>query len=174
MADLAFNTSTNATIERELLLCYLNTGTGSSATWSPLGKRVAESAEEIDWGAETSRDVLGNTYTELKKPVITQTFEPWNITKGDAAAEYLWNKAIREQDYSALASCELLIVHCYAGTSGTAMFAEKYDACAIAATGLGGAGGGAISMPIGVTYGGNRVVGTAAISSGTVTFTAET
>ena len=37
---------------------------------------------------------------------------------------------------------------------------------------LGGEGGGNIGMPIDVTYGGKRTTGTAAVSDGTVTFTA--
>ena len=38
-------------------------------------------------------------------------------------------------------------------------------------SGLGGEGGGTIGMPIDVTYGGTRTVGTASISGGTVKFT---
>lgn len=34
MADMTFNTTAGATIARKLLILYLNTGTGESATWS--------------------------------------------------------------------------------------------------------------------------------------------
>ncbi len=50
----------------------------------------------------------------------------------------------------------MLIVHHYAGTIGTAVFAEHYSACMIKPSSLGGAGGGSIDMPIDVTYGGVR------------------
>ena len=69
----------------------------------------------------------------------------------------------------------MLIVHLYAGTADSAMFAERYTACSIEPSSLGGAGGGSLSMPISVTYGGQRTTGTAAVSSaGVVTFTPDT
>lgn len=172
MADLTFNTAAGVTIARELLLAYLNTGTTAVPVWSPIGKRVSDSSEELDWGQETIQDILGNTYTTLKKPVVTQSFDPWNITSDDAAAVKLWNTGVKDQDASAMGALDMLIVHCYAGTAETAMFAERYDACAVQITGLGGEGGGQMSMPISVTYGGKRTVGTAAINAGVCTFTA--
>ena len=66
---------------------------------------------------------------------------------------------------------DMLIVHLYAGTANTAVFAERYACCSILPSGLGGEGGGTIGMPLEVTYGGTRTVGTASVSGGTVTFT---
>ena len=69
MADLTFNTAAGQTIDRELLIVYLNTGTSAeSPTWTAIGKRVEESTAELDWGQESKQDVLGNTsvsYTHL-------------------------------------------------------------------------------------------------------------
>lgn len=118
MADLTFNTNAGETIERELLIAYLNTGTSESATWSPIGKRVEDSSEEIDWGEETKQDILGHTHTTLKKPTITQTFEPCDLDSGDAAQVKIWNLAIKEQNAPALSNMDMLIVHLYAGTRG--------------------------------------------------------
>lgn len=167
MADMTFNTTSGQTIDRELLIAYLNTGSAGSPTWSAIGKRVADSSEELDWGVETELDILGNTYTAMKKPTITQTFDPMPLDSGDVASVKLWNMAVKDHDVAALSACDMLIVHLYAGTSGTAMFAERYSACAVQVTGLGGEGGGRISMPIEVTYGGTRTTGTAAIDSTT-------
>lgn len=36
MADITFNTPEGQTIARELLIAYLNTGSSSSPTWSPM------------------------------------------------------------------------------------------------------------------------------------------
>lgn len=173
MADLTFNTSSGQTIKRELQIAYLNTSTDTSPVWSPIGKRVSDSSEEIDWSRETENDIVGNAYTTMKKPIITQTFDPWNLDGGDAAAVKIWNLAIKDQDYAALVAQDMLIVHFYAGTADTAAFAERYDGCSVEVTGLGGEGGGVISMPVSVTYGGKRTIGTAAVdsSSGAVTFT---
>ena len=172
MPDLTFNTNAGATIARELVIAYLNTGTPATPVWSACGKRVEDSSMEMDWGEETMQDILGSTHTTLKKPVVTQTFDPSYLDAGDAASVKLWNTAVKDQDYAALAAMDMLIVHFYAGTAATP-FAERYDACTIRPTGLGGEGGGNIAMPFEVTYGGNRTVGTASKGNdGTVTFTA--
>ncbi len=170
--DLTFNTTAGRTIAREMLIAYLNTGTGATPVWSPLGKRVEESSTELDWESETIRDILGSTYGTLKKPKITQTFEPCDLDGGDAAQLKLWNLAVKDQDAQALAAQDMLIVHFYAGESATP-FAERYAACMVEITGLGGDGGGNVGMPITVTYGGERTVGTASrdASTGVVTFT---
>ena len=170
MADLTFNTVAGQTIAREMLVAYLNTGTSSTPVWSAVGKRVEDSSTEFDWGEETKNDILGNTYTTFKKPVITQTFDPCELDGGDAAQVKIWNQAIKDHDIGAMANNDMLIVHLYAGTADTAMFAERYKACAVKPSGLGGSAN--VQMPIDVTYGGERVVGTAAISNGVVTFTA--
>ena len=171
MADYEFNTTEGQTIDRALLIAYLNTGTSSSPTWSPIGKRVEDSSQEFDWSEETKQDILGSTYTTMKKPVITQTFDPCELDAGDEAQKKIWNLAIVKQDNNALANMDMLIVHLYAGTANTEVFAERYESCMIKPTGLGGEGGGSIGMPIDVTYGGKRTIGTASVSAGTVTFT---
>lgn len=61
MTDIEFNTNPGETVARELLVAYLNTGTASAPVWSPIGKRVEESAEEMDWSEETKQDILGAT-----------------------------------------------------------------------------------------------------------------
>ena len=166
MADLTFNTTSGQTVKRELLIAYLNTGTSGSPTWSAVGKRVEDSSMGVDWGEETKQDILGSTYTTLKKPTITQTFDPVELDAGDSAAVAIWNKAFKDQDYAALAAMDMLIVHFYAGTASTP-FAERYNACAVRPTGLGGAGGGTVNMPFDVTYGGERTTGTASKDSTT-------
>lgn len=171
MADLTFNTTSGETIKRELMIAYLNTGTSAVPVWSAVGKRVEDSSMEMDWGEESSQDILGSTYTKMKKPVITQSFDPVELDAGDTATVKLWNLAVKDQDYAALCNMDMLIVHFYAGTSSTP-FAERYTACSVRPSSLGGAGGGTIGMPFDVTYGGTRSVGTASVSGGVVSFTA--
>ena len=166
-----FNTTSGETIARELMILYLNTGASSTPVWSPLGKRVEDSSAELDWSDETIQDILGDTYTTLKKPVITQSFDPYRLDAGDAAIQKIWQLAVEDHDAQALANMDVLLVHFYAGTAATP-FAERYPSSAIKPTGLGGEGGGSMEMPIDVTFGGTRVVGTASKnSSGVVTFT---
>ncbi len=172
MAELDFNTNPGETVARELLIAYLNTGTTSAPAWSPIGKRVTDSSAEYDWGEETSQDILGETYSTMKKPVVTQTFDPWELDGADVAQKKIWNLAVREQNAQALANQDMLIVHFYAGSAG-AVFAERYSACSVRTSGLGGEGGGNIGMPIDVTYGGTRAIGTAKKDGNAVTFTPE-
>lgn len=170
MADLTFNTKENQTIDRHLLILCLKTGTADAPVWSPVGKRVEDSSMEYDWNEESKTDIFGETYTTLSKPKITQTFEPWELDAADAAQLKVWNAAIRDQDTNALASMDMLVLHMYAGTADTAVFAERYTSCAVKPSSLGGAGGGKLSMPIDVTYGGTRTIGTAAVTDGAIDF----
>lgn len=174
MADLEFNTASGQTVDRELLIAYLNTGTTSAPVWSPIGSRVTDSSMEYDWQEESSKDILGTTRSTMKKPIITQTFDPCDLDAGDAAVLKIWNLAVKEQNVAALTNQDMLIVHLYAGTKDTAAFAERYSACMVKPSSLGGEGGGFVGMPMDITYGGARTVGTAAVSAGTVTFTADT
>ena len=49
MADLTFNTTAGQTVDRALLVLYLNTGESGTPKWSPVGKRVEDSSAEYDW-----------------------------------------------------------------------------------------------------------------------------
>lgn len=171
MADMTFNTPAGQTVARELLIAYLNTGTTESPKWSPIGRRVEDSSIEMDWGVETRVDIFGDTYATGRKATKTQAFDPWELDGSDEAQQKIWNLAIKDNDVNALLNQDMLIVHHYAGTANTAVFAERYAACAVLPTGLGGEGGGNVGMPIEVTYGGTRTVGTAAVTGGAVTFT---
>lgn len=174
MADLTFNTASGQTIARELLILFLNTGTPSTPVWSAFGKRVEESSMEFDWSDESIQDILGSTYGTMKKPIITQSFDPYKLDGNDSAIVKIWNLAVKDQDAQALAAQDVLVAHFYAGSS-SAPFAERYDSSMVRPTGLGGDGGGDIEMPIDVTYGGRRTVGTVSrdSSTGVVTFTAD-
>lgn len=173
-AKYTFNVPTGTTVARELLIAYLNTGESSAPVWSPLGKRVTDSSEEFDWGEESSQDILGHTYTTMKKPTISQSFDPWELEGGDAAQSMIYDLAIVQQNAQALANMDMLIAHFYTTASGASAgsFAERYESCSVRPTGLGGEGGGNVGMPIEVTYGGARTTGNVTKStSGGITFT---
>lgn len=166
-----FNTPAGQTIARELMVAYLNVGTASSPSWSALGKRVDDSSMSYDWSDESKQDILGNVNSDMKKPIITQSFDPCNLDSEDSAIQKVWDTAVKEQNAQALCNMDLLIVHLYAG-SDSAPFAERYPKSMVKPTGLGGSGGGSMEMPIDITYGGKRETGTAATSAaGVVTFT---
>ena len=167
MADYNFTTNPGETVARELLVAYLNTGTAESPVWSPLGKRVEDSSAEYDWGESTRQDILGNAWAKMKKPIITQTFEPCDLDAGDEAQKKIWQLAVVEQNAQALSNMDLLIAHLYAG------FGERYESCMVKPSSLGGEGGGNIGMPLDITYGGKRTIGSVSNTGGTIKFTAE-
>lgn len=171
MADMTFNTKAGSVVERKLLILYLNTGTASEPTWSPVGKRVEDSSMEYDWGEETKTDIFGETYTTMKQPTITQTFDPCELDSGDVAQVKIWNQSIKDHDVAAMASNDMLVVHAYTGEAQTGSFAERFASCAVKPSGLGGSSN--VGMPIDVTFGGTRTKGTAKVTDGAVTFTAE-
>lgn len=174
MKDFEFNTKPGETVNRKLLILYGNTGTYAAPVWVPVGKRVEDSSAEYDWGEETKTDILGATYTTMKTPVITQSFDPCELDAADAYQTKLWNCGIKDQDAAALANQDLLIVHSYTGNADSGAFAERYPSSAVKPTGLGGEGGGSVDMPIDVTFGGKREIGTAKVVDGAVTFTKDT
>lgn len=159
MSNPTFNTNNGQQIAREKLVAYLNTNTAVSPTWSPIGYTVPESSVEYDWGEDTSQDILGVTRTTMKKPTVTQSFEDVKLQAGDPAYELVWVKGVQNQDPSALCNLDILIVHLYAGTA-SAPFAERYPQSSLRPTSIGGEGGGFLTMPFEVTYGGEREVGT--------------
>lgn len=166
-----FNTPAGQTIARELMIAYLNTGTSSAPVWSPFGKRTTDSSIEYDWSEETIQDILGNTWTTMKKPTMTQSFDPWDLDGGDAAQQKIFQLAVMDHNAQALTNMDVMIAHFYAGSSGT-VFAERYASCMVKPSSLGGEGGGNMGMPVDVTYGGERTVGTVTKSGGEVTFSA--
>lgn len=172
MADMTFNTNPGAVVARKMLILYLNTGTAEAPVWSAVGKRVEDSSMAYDWGEERKTDIFGETYTALKTPVITQTFDPCELDAADVAQVKIWNQAIKEQDVAAMANNDMLVVHTYAGDAETGVFAERYASCAVKPSGLGGSTN--VGMPIDVTFGGTRTKGTATVAAGVVTFKAET
>lgn len=173
MGDVTFNTAANTVVERKLLILYLNTGTAASPVWSPVGKRVEDSSMEYDWGEETKTDIFGNTYTTMKRPTITQTFDPCELDSGDAAQVMLWKQSVQDQDTAAMTNNDLLVVHAYTGTPTTGAFAERYPASAVKPSSLGGSN--VVGMPIDVTFGGERQKGTAKKSAESgLTFEPET
>ena len=167
-----FNTPAGQTVERKLYLCCGNSGTAEAPKWGKLGKRVEDSSAEMDWSEESKQDILGGTYTTMKTPVISQTFDPCELDPGDEYQQHVWQLAVVEQNASALCSQALLRIHLYAVDEQGRAFAERFPSSMVKPSGLGGEGGGSLTMPIDVTFGGVREVGTASVAAdGTITFT---
>ena len=167
-----FNTPAGQTVARKMYLVCGNYGTAEAPKWGRLGKRVEDSSAELDWGEETKQDVLGDTYSTMKTPTISQTFDPCELDSGDEYQQHIWNLAVVDQDAPALSNQDLLRIHLYAEDEDGNVFAERYHSSMVKPSGLGGEGGGPLTMPIDVTFGGTRERGTASVAAdGTITFT---
>lgn len=167
-----FKTPPGQTIDRKLYLCCGNYGTAAAPQWGKLGKRVEDSSAEMDWGEETKQDILGDTYSTMKKPVVSQTFDPCELDSGDPYQQRVWELAVVDQDAPALCNQDLLRIHLYAVDEDGNAFAERYPSSMVKPSSLGGEGGGTLTMPIDVTFGGARETGTASVAAdGTITFT---
>lgn len=170
-----FKAANGQTIERKLYLCCGNSGTTSAPVWGRLGRRVEESSAEMDWGEESKKGIYGDTFSSMKTPIITQSFDPLEVEGGDPYQELIWNLAVVEQNTAALCAQDLLRVHLYAVDEQGRCFAERFPQSMVKPTSLGGEGGGTLTMPIDVTFGGEREVGTATVGEdGTITFTKST
>lgn len=167
-----FKVPAGQTVDRKLYLCCGNYGTPEAPKWGKMGKRVEDSSAEMDWSDESKKDILGETYTTMKTPIITQTFDPCELDGGDEYQQCIWNLAVVDQNAPALCNQDLLRIHLYAEDENGNCFAERFHSSMVKPTGLGGAGGGSMTMPIDVTFGGKREVGTVAVADdGTITFT---
>lgn len=165
------NTPAGQTVARELMIAYLDTGTEGAPKWSAFGKRVSSANMNYDWSKNTNRDILGNVYTDMKNPIITESFDPLPIDSSDEAVVKLWEMGIRDQDRFALSSQKILVAHFYSGAESK-NFAEVYDSSAIVVSRAGGDGGDNLTIAAEVTFGGKRTVGTVSKSEkGEVTFT---
>lgn len=167
------NTPEGQTVDRKLYLVYGNTGTYESPEWHVIGKRVEDSSAENDWNEETKTDILGDTYGTMKAPITTQSFDPCEIDAGDKYQAKLVQLSVVERNARELANQDLLRVHLYLTDESGNAFAERFPSSMVKPTSLGGAGGGSLTQPVEITFGGTREVGSAKVVNKVVTFTPE-
>lgn len=163
------NTAAGQTIARHLLILYLNTGTSEAPVWSPIGRRVESADEDTAYDANTIRDILGDVYSSMRKPIISQSFDPWPLDSGDPALTKIWELSVRDQDVQALANQDVLVAHMYTtdgNTSSPKSFGERYPNSMIEPTRFGGDGGGDLTAGCNVTFGGTRAIGGVSVGAG--------
>ena len=168
------------TAKREAFSLWYNSkvtggGTASTPVWDLVGYKLESGDMSIEYETdETKKDILGNTFVELAGPKRSFDLSDWNIVQGSAIQVDCMN-ALRYEANGGMAYLEsggdFCLVHHYAGTAGTAMLAERWKGCSMKPGRLGGDGGANLTTDITITMGGDKEIGTASISSGTMTFT---
>ena len=157
-------------IKRSLFATFINTTPGGGeATWARMGKGIT--SQNISYNPNVTTEQYideDNAYSSVDSyaPSLdgTQT-----CYKGEPVFTYIdglrQNRAV-----GAELETEVLLVYLYDGAE-SAYKAEK-NACVIQLGEYGGDGGGNVQLSYTIGLNGNPVVGTAAISNSTVTFTA--
>lgn len=158
MAESKFklNGTPGKPIDRKQYLVYGNSGMYESPNWSVIGKRVEESSAEENWSENSLTDILGDTYSDMKTPITSQSFDPCPIDAGDEYQAKLVQHYVIDRDAQALVSQDLIRVHLYLTDGNGHAFAERFPASMVKPTGLGGEGGGNLTMPVDITFGGTR------------------
>lgn len=173
----SYTMASGQSARREQLITYYNCGTYAIPNWDAMGCKVTDSSIELDWGEDTSQDILGHTHISVKEPTLTQDMEDFELEEGQPAYQSIWELGVHDHS-AAVANRDLLVVHAYYAPDSTDMtefFAERYPSSAVLPTSIGGEGGGGLKMAVNVTYGGKRETGTATINnSGVVTFVSDT
>jgi hypothetical protein len=73
----------------------------------------------MDWSDESSQDILGDTRTTMKKPILTESFDPYPLDSGDVALSKIYDLAVLQQNAAALCNLDMLLVHFYSGATDT-------------------------------------------------------
>ena len=157
-------------IKRSLFATFLNTTPGTeTATWARMGKGIT--SQNISYNPNVTTEQYideDNAYSSVDSyaPSLdgSQT-----CYKGDPVFEYIDNLR-QERAVGSKLETEVLFVYMYAGESGS--FKAEKNSCVIQLGEFGGDGGGNVTMTYTIGLNGDPVVGTAAVSSGAVTFTA--
>ena len=158
------------TIARKMYVVAYKTEEGGKLVG--IGKRVEESSAENDHNTSTLKDILGGVYGTMETPVITQTFDEFPLDPGDEFQQKILQLHVIEQNMQALANMELYRIHLHLTDESGNAFCERYPSCMVEPTGYGGAGGGNLTQPITVTFGGERETGHVTVDEdGSMTYT---
>lgn len=156
-------------IKRSLFATFLNTTPGTeTATWARMGKGIT--SQNISYNPNVTTEQYideDNAYSSVDSyaPSLdgSQT-----CYKGDPVFEYI-DGLRQERAVGSKLETEVLFVYMYAGESGS--FKAEKNACVIQLGEFGGDGGGNVTMSYTIGLNGDPVVGTAAVTAGSVTFT---
>ena len=167
----AFNVTAGLEIERKYMTTWVNVGDSETPVWECVGAGVEDSAIETNADVSTTTDILGVTKTKVNKLERAQTLDPMTATGGSLLQVKLYND-IRYEKLSAMSAYEVMIVHGYVGTDAS-FEAELYGACTLLVTSIGGSS--YVDMPIEITLGGEKTLGTSSKfkSTDTPVFTPE-
>ncbi|MDD6313305.1 MAG: hypothetical protein PUB08_07630 [Firmicutes bacterium] len=168
MSVESFNLVDKQLAERKLLVTAVNTGTSSEPVWEVVGVRVEDSSIDYNPDTETFTDILGITYTDIKKTEPAQDVEPFTIRGGSILAAQL-DDIMQRNALSELSLFDVLVIRGFYGTSTNGYKAEKHSGCTIEVKSIGGDSN--VNMPICIHYSNDKTFGTVNSLKSPITFT---
>ena len=158
-------------IKRSEFAAFLNTNPGSTPTYSRMGKGIT--GQTISYNPATTSETYINedaatTSIDSYAPSINT---PQTCYAGEPVFEYV-DGLRRSRAVGADAETDILLVYIYANEGSNAYAAEKCKA-AISIEEFGGDGGAPTSITYTINLNGDPEIGTATITDGSVTFSAE-
>lgn len=124
--------------------------------WEPLGIGTEDAGITYEYDEATSTDIWNTTETIVNKVKQSITFDPYYVKAGDTLQAILIDMVNREA-WSELSGFKVLVARYYVGEEGSYQ-AMTYDACTIKVQSEGGSS--YVSMPIVVSLGGRKTMGT--------------
>ena len=158
-------------IKRSEFAAFLNTTPAGTATYSRMGKGIT--GQTIAYNPATTSETYihedaATTTIDAYAPSINT---PQTCYAGEPVFEYV-DGLRRARAVGADAETDILLVYIYANEGSNAYAAEKCKA-AIAIEEFGGDGGAPTSITYTISLNGDPEIGTATITDGAVTFTAD-
>ena len=173
MAETAatINLASGLKADRKLDMVFVDVGTGSTPDWEILGRGVEDASVNYNHDTNQTTDVLGITDVEVSPAKPELDLDPCTIRGGQKLSAKLLDIE-RRNAISELGQFDILHVHCYLSDgASTAYTAELHKGCTIVPQSLGGSS--YVGLPMNVYLSNDKTLGTATITDGTPTFTAE-
>lgn len=170
-ASTTINLTGTLKADRKLEMLFVNTGTSETPAWELLGRGVEDASIQFNHDTNQTTDILGITDTEVGPAKPEFDLDPCTIRAGQTLSAKLLDIE-RRNATAELGTFEILNVHCYLGTATTGPFtAELHTGCTIVPQSLGGST--YVGLPMNVYLSNNKTLGTATITKGVPTFTAD-
>lgn len=158
-------------LERKHLLHYIDaTPTGQTRSWFLLGKDIEDMSVDLGADVEVVKNILGETSVKDNgyQPVMEAT--PFYANPEDSIYSFVRDIALQRKKGDACKTTILEVIIDGTVTSSNLAFTENV---VIKPVSYGGGTEG-VNIPFNIYFDGNRTKGTASITAGVPTFTADT
>lgn len=162
-------------IKRSEFATFLNTTPSSTATYSRMGKGITGQTVSYNPTVNTEQYINEDSATSSVDAYAPSINTPQTCYAGDAVFDFI-DGLRKERAVGSAAETDILLVYIYDSTtsSSTTVYAAEKCNCTISIEEFGGDAGNPMSITYTLNLNGDPVLGTATITSGTVTFTAAT